>query len=143
MASGGETSRFLLALTTVLGNDAEPRLVVLDEVDEGVGGRAGALVGAALARLVSRHQVLCITHLPQVAAFGDRHFVVAKHTEGRQTHSSIVEVEGAARVDELASMLGGITDANRAAARELMELQKSRGGLSVAGSRQSGRASEG
>lgn len=143
VASGGETSRFLLALTTVLGNDAEPRLVVLDEVDEGVGGRAGALVGAALARLVSRHQVLCITHLPQVAAFGDRHFVVAKHTEGRQTHSSIVEVEGAARIDELASMLGGITDANRAAARELMELQKSRGGLSVAGSRQSGRASEG
>jgi DNA repair protein RecN (Recombination protein N) len=119
VASGGETSRFLLALTTVLGNAAEPRLVVLDEVDEGVGGRAGALVGAALARLASRHQVLCITHLPQVAAFGQRHFVVTKQVEGGATHSAVVEVEGEGRIDELASMLGGVTEENRAAARAL------------------------
>lgn len=120
VASGGETSRFLLALTTVLGAAAEPRLVVLDEVDEGVGGRAGALVGAALERLAARHQVLCITHLPQVAAFGERHFVVTKQVEGGATHSAVVEVAGAARIDELASMLGGVTEANQRAAAELL-----------------------
>ncbi len=133
VASGGETSRFLLALTTVLGSAAESRLVVLDEVDEGVGGRAGAMVGEALSRLAERHQVLCITHLPQVAAFGERHFVVTKHVDGGTTHSSVLEVDGAARVDELASMLGGVTEANRAAARELLADEESRVGiLSVA-----------
>lgn len=119
VASGGETSRFLLALTTVLGAAAEPRLVVLDEVDEGVGGRAGGLVGAALQRLASRHQVLCITHLPQVAAFGERHFVVTKTVDGGATHSTVVQAEGEERIDELASMLGGVTEENRAAARAL------------------------
>ena len=120
VASGGETSRFLLALTTVLGSAAESRLVVLDEVDEGVGGRAGALVGAALSRLATRHQVLCITHLPQVAAFGERHFVVTKHVDGGTTQSTVLEVDGAARIDELASMLGGVTEENRAAAAALI-----------------------
>ncbi len=120
VASGGETSRFLLALTIVLGASSEPRLAVLDEVDEGVGGRAGALVGNALVRLATRHQVLCITHLPQVAAFGARHFVVNKQSDKKRTWSEIIEVTGPARVDELAAMLGGITEANRAAAQELL-----------------------
>lgn len=120
VASGGETSRFLLALTTVLGAAAGARVIVLDEVDEGVGGRSGALVGEALARLASHHQVLCVTHLPQVAAWGDRHFVVAKRTDGTRTWSEITEVAGAARVEELASMLGGTSAANEAAARELL-----------------------
>jgi len=121
VASGGETSRFLLALTTVLGGSAEPRLIVLDEVDEGVGGRAGALVGEALARLAQRHQVFCVTHLPQVAAFGRRHFVVRKQSDGSRTWSDIRAITGDERIDELASMLGGVTEANRAAARELLE----------------------
>ena len=120
VASGGETSRFLLALTIVLGAAAPPRLVVLDEVDEGVGGRAGAMVGRALLRLAERHQVLCVTHLPQVAAFGQRHLVVSKQTDGTHTWSEIHPVEGEARLDELASILGGITPANREAARELL-----------------------
>jgi DNA repair protein RecN (Recombination protein N) len=120
VASGGETSRFLLALTTVLGGASEPRVVVLDEVDEGVGGRAGALVGEALQRLAKRHQVLCITHLPQVAAFGESHFVVTKESEGGRTWSRVEAVGGAARVDELAAMLGGVSSANRAAARDLL-----------------------
>lgn len=120
VASGGETSRFLLALTTVLGAATEGRLAVLDEVDEGVGGRAGALVGEALVRLAGRRQVLCITHLPQVAAFGARHFVVTKQTDGRRTWSGIEAVEGEARVAELAAMLGGTTEANRKAAEELL-----------------------
>lgn len=121
VASGGETSRFLLALTTVLGAAAEPRLVVLDEVDEGVGGRAGSVVGEALRRLSERHQVLCVTHLPQVAAYGARHFVVTKASEGARTWSDIEEVEGEARLIEVALMLGGDTPANRAAAADLLQ----------------------
>ncbi len=120
VASGGETSRFLLALTTVLGAAAEPRLVVLDEVDEGVGGRAGSVVGEALRRLAERHQVLCVTHLPQVAAYGARHFVVTKASDGGGAWSDIEEVEGEARLREIALMLGGDTPANRAAATDLL-----------------------
>ncbi|MGB4862369.1 MAG: DNA repair protein RecN, partial [Tepidiformaceae bacterium] len=112
VASGGETSRFLLALTTALGAHPERggsgRLEVLDEVDEGVGGRTGAVVGQALRRLAAKHQVLCITHLPQVAAFGDRHFVVTKRSDGATTWSEVRMVEGAERVAELAEMLGGV-----------------------------------
>ncbi len=120
VASGGETSRFLLALTTVLGANADRRLVVLDEADEGVGGRAGGLIGRALRRLAERHQVLCITHLPQVAAFGGQHFVVSKQTDGTRTWSEVYEVIGEDRIEELAAMLGGSSDVNRQAARELV-----------------------
>ena len=120
VASGGETSRFLLALTTALGRSGAGRLEVLDEVDEGVGGRTGGVVGVALRRLAERHQVLCITHLPQVAAYGDRHFVVTKQTDGQRTWSETVEVAGEERVRELAAMLGGVSEANVAAARELL-----------------------
>ncbi|MGD9935119.1 MAG: DNA repair protein RecN [Dehalococcoidia bacterium] len=120
VASGGETSRFLLALTIVLGRAAGQAVVVFDEVDEGVGGRTGSLVGEALARLAKERQVLCVTHLPQVAAYGDRHFVVAKVEHGGRVSSQVEEVTGELRVDELAAMLGGVTDATRAAARELM-----------------------
>jgi DNA repair protein RecN (Recombination protein N) len=120
VASGGETSRFLLALATVLGSATSPRTIVLDEVDEGVGGRSGRLVGRALRRLAESHQVLCITHLPQVAAFAEHHFVVSKQTDGARTWSDVREVHGDQRLDELAAMLGGRTEANRAAARELV-----------------------
>jgi DNA repair protein RecN (Recombination protein N) len=120
VASGGETSRFLLALTIVLGSAGEGRLEVLDEVDEGVGGRTGAVVGEALLRLAERHQVLCITHLPQVAAFGQRHFVVTKQSDGTRTWSEVIEVAKAARVAELAAMLGGTSEANRGVAEELL-----------------------
>ncbi|MCL4243319.1 MAG: DNA repair protein RecN [Dehalococcoidia bacterium] len=121
VASGGETSRFLLALTTALGKSGEGRIEVLDEVDEGVGGRTGAVVGEALLRLAERHQVLCITHLPQVAAYGDRHVVVTKQTDGTRTWSEVRTVDGEARVRELAAMLGGQGAENVAAARALLK----------------------
>ena len=120
VASGGETSRFLLALTIVLGRAAGQAVVVFDEVDEGVGGRTGSLVGEALARLAKERQVLCVTHLPQVAAYGDRHFVVSKVEDGGRVTSKVEEATGEPRVDELAAMLGGVTEATRAAARELL-----------------------
>lgn len=120
VASGGEASRFLLALAIVLGAAAEPRLVVLDEVDEGVGGRAGAVVGEALRRLAARHQVLCVTHLPQVAAYGERHFVVEKRDDGDRAVSGVREARDEERLEEIALMLGGATPANRAAAAGLL-----------------------
>lgn len=120
VASGGETSRFLLALTIVLGRAAGQAVVVFDEVDEGVGGRTGSLVGEALARLAEGRQVLCVTHLPQVAAYGNHHFVVSKFEDDGRASSRIIEVSGDERVEELAAMLGGVTDATRAAARELL-----------------------
>ncbi len=120
VASGGETSRFLLALSAVLSASAEPRVIVFDEVDEGVGGRAGSLVGAALRKLAERHQVLCITHLPQVAAFGASHFNVTKQTDGTRTWSEVRAVTGVEREAEIAAMLGGETEATLTAARELL-----------------------
>jgi DNA repair protein RecN (Recombination protein N) len=121
VASGGETSRFLLALTVALGRGSAGRLAVLDEVDEGVGGRTGAVVGRALRRLAERHQVLCVTHLPQVAAHADRHFVAEKHTDGRRAWSEVRQVTDHQRREELAAMLGGITPANLSAAADLLE----------------------
>lgn len=125
VASGGETSRFLLALAIVFGDAAEPRTVVLDEVDEGVGGRAGGLVGNALLRLGERHQVLCITHLPQVAAFGEHHMAVRKHSDGKATWSTVEPLSPDDRVDELASMLGGVSAATKEAARDLLDAASS------------------
>jgi DNA repair protein RecN (Recombination protein N) len=120
VASGGETSRFLLALTVALGRGSAGRLEVLDEVDEGVGGRTGAVVGRALRRLAERHQVLCVTHLPQVAAHADRHFVAEKHTDGRRAWTEVRQVTDHQRREELAAMLGGITPANLSAAADLL-----------------------
>jgi DNA repair protein RecN (Recombination protein N) len=113
-ASGGELSRLMLALKTVLGrHDAVPTLV-FDEVDAGIGGEIGARVGEALAEVAERHQVLVITHLPQIAARADRHLVVAKRTRGGLATSDVSIIHGEDRVTELARMLG---DADAATAR--------------------------
>jgi DNA repair protein RecN (Recombination protein N) len=113
-ASGGELSRLMLALKTVLGrHDAVPTLV-FDEVDAGIGGEIGARVGEALAEVAERHQVLVITHLPQIAAMADRHLVVAKKTRGGLATSDVTMIHGEDRVTELARMLG---DADASTAR--------------------------
>jgi DNA repair protein RecN (Recombination protein N) len=105
-ASGGELSRLMLALKTVLGrHDAVPTLV-FDEVDAGIGGEIGARVGEALGEVAERHQVLVITHLPQIAARADRHLVVAKKTRGGLATSDVAMIHGEDRVTELARMLG-------------------------------------
>ena len=105
-ASGGELSRLMLALKTVLGrHDAVPTLV-FDEVDAGIGGEIGARVGDALGEVAERHQVLVITHLPQIAAKADRHLVVAKRTRGGLATSDVTLIHGEDRVTELARMLG-------------------------------------
>ena len=107
-ASGGELSRVMLAVEVVFaGSDAVP-LMVFDEVDAGVGGKAAVEVGRRLARLARSHQVVVVTHLPQVAAFADRHLLVVKADDGRVTRSGVVALDGEARVAELSRMLAGL-----------------------------------
>jgi DNA repair protein RecN (Recombination protein N) len=107
-ASGGELSRVMLAVEVVFaGSDPLP-VMVFDEVDAGVGGRAAVEVGRRLARLARDHQVLVVTHLPQVAAFADQHLQVVKADDGAVTRSGVVALDGAGRVAELSRMLAGL-----------------------------------
>lgn len=120
VASGGELSRLMLALKVVLARaDAVPTLV-FDEIDQGIGGEVGGRVGAALAQVAARHQVLVITHLPQIAARGDRHLRIAKATRDGMATSDVTRLHGEDRVLELARMLGGDGEAERGLARALL-----------------------
>ena len=119
-ASGGETSRLMLALKNVLAQADHISTLVFDEIDQGIGGRIGAVVGEKLYRLTPEHQVICITHLPQLAGFGQQHFQVVKSLIEGRTAIQVLEIEGEARVEELATMLGGPSEKNLASARELM-----------------------
>ena len=126
IASGGETSRLMLALKNVLVSaDAIPTLI-FDEIDQGIGGRVGSTVGEKLWRLGRRHQVLCVTHLPQLAAFGDQHWRVRKLVEDGRTLTQVERLESATRLDELAQMLGNLSDASRKAAQETLEMANQR-----------------
>jgi DNA repair protein RecN (Recombination protein N) len=120
VASGGELARAMLAVRLVLTE--APDTLVFDEVDAGVGGEAALAVGRALAELGQRHQVLVVTHLPQVAAFADRHVVVRKHERDGRTVADAAEVAGDTRIAELARMLSGMSDSASARdhARELL-----------------------
>ncbi len=108
IASGGELSRLMLALKQVHPESDVPTLI-FDEVDTGIGGATSALVGEKLKRVSRAQQVLCITHLPQVAAFADRHYKVEKRVEGGRTATAVTPLEGEGRVAEMARMLGGVT----------------------------------
>ncbi|EHY88197.1 DNA repair protein RecN [Saccharomonospora azurea] len=121
-ASGGELSRVMLATEVVLAHADTVQTLVFDEVDVGVGGRAAVEIGRRLARLARTHQVLVVTHLPQVAAFADRHLVVDKGTSDGVTSSGVRTLDGDERVTELARMLAGLddTETGRAHAEELL-----------------------
>lgn len=107
IASGGETSRLMLAIKSILSAADNTPTLIFDEVDVGVGGRSGQLVGEKLWGLSAHHQVICISHLPQIAAFGDCHFKISKLVEGGRTSTYIEPLQGEARVHEVAAMLGG------------------------------------
>jgi DNA repair protein RecN (Recombination protein N) len=111
-ASGGELSRVMLAIEVVFAGAGGPPTLVFDEVDSGVGGTAAVEIGRRLARLARSHQVLVVTHLPQVAAFADRHLVVAKDTGGAVTTSGVRVVEDTDRARELSRMLAGLPDSD-------------------------------
>jgi DNA repair protein RecN (Recombination protein N) len=121
-ASGGELSRVMLAIEVVLAHADTVPTLVFDEVDAGVGGRAAVEIGRRLSRLARSHQVLVVTHLPQVAAFADQHLVVDKGTSGGITRSGVRVLEQSERVVELARMLAGMesTETGRAHAEELL-----------------------
>ena len=121
-ASGGELSRVMLALEVVLAGAAPVPTFVFDEVDAGVGGKAAVEVGRRLAMLARRSQVVVVTHLPQVAAFADRHVVVSKSSDGSVTTSGLTTLDDEGRVRELSRMLAGLegSDTAQAHAQELL-----------------------
>ena len=122
IASGGELSRVSLALEEALSDASEGRTLIFDEIDAGLGGRAGETLGRSLKRIATQHQVLCVTHLPQVAAQADVHLYVSKREEGGRTITQVRRLSDAERVAELASMLAGdgAGSGAEAAARELL-----------------------
>jgi len=121
IASGGESARLLLALKSILSRVDEVATLIFDEIDVGVGGRAGHVVGQRLWTIAENHQVLCITHLPQVAAFADAHFHIRKEIAGERTRTSVTCLDESQRIDELAAMLDGTpNEHSRANAREIL-----------------------
>ncbi|MGB2895539.1 MAG: DNA repair protein RecN [Anaerolineales bacterium] len=120
IASGGETSRLMLGLKGVLAQADRTPTLIFDEIDQGIGGRVGAVIGEKLWKLTPRHQVLCITHLPQLASFGDQHIRVEKQVKGERTITLTRALSDAERITEMASMLGGVTEANLESATELL-----------------------
>ena len=107
VASSGEISRVMLAVKNALADQDSTPLMVFDEIDANVGGEIARAVGEKMASLGERHQVVAITHFPQVAAVAHQHFLVEKRVEGGRSFSLLTEVTGGSRVDELVRMLGG------------------------------------
>jgi DNA repair protein RecN (Recombination protein N) len=122
IASGGELSRILLGLLCVANIEEPQKTVIFDEVDAGIGGRVAAVVGQKLKAVARHHQVVCVTHLPQIAALADQHFSVSKMEENKRTVVSVRRLSDAERVDEVARMVGGaqVSDTARQHARELL-----------------------
>ncbi|MEM9776588.1 MAG: DNA repair protein RecN, partial [Chloroflexota bacterium] len=123
VASGGETARLMLALKTALAQvDATPTLI-FDEIDQGIGGRIGAVVGEKLWSLSGKagHQVICVTHLPQMAGFGDVHFKVKKQEDSGRTTTAVAKLAHHERIEELADMLGVKDDLGKVNARSLLQ----------------------
>jgi DNA repair protein RecN (Recombination protein N) len=128
IASGGELSRFILALKAILANQDAVETLIFDEVDAGIGGGVAEMVGAKLAALARFHQVICITHLAQIARFGQNHFKITKQVQKGRTKTVIEPVEGENRIKELARMLGGVkvTKKTLAHAREMVGVKRTK-----------------
>jgi DNA repair protein RecN (Recombination protein N) len=122
VVSGGELSRIGLAIQVVTSRLGEVPTLIFDEVDAGIGGAVAEIVGRMLRRLGAERQVMCITHLPQVAAAGDQHWRVSKSADKGAVSSRVDELGEKQRIDEVARMLGGveITDTTRAHASEML-----------------------
>jgi DNA repair protein RecN (Recombination protein N) len=123
VASGGEASRLMLVLKTIIDPAQFPRTIVFDEIDTGIGGRVSEAVGLKLKRLAGSNQVLCVTHQPQIARFADSHLLVSKRAERGETFVAVRRLDQKARVEEIARMLTGaqITDTARRHAREMLK----------------------
>lgn len=123
IASGGELSRIMLGLKSILAQSDRISVLVFDEIDANVGGRLGSVIGNKLRGLAAHHQVLCITHLPQIASYADRHLTVRKEVAGGKTETTVRVMHDDERLQELAEMIGGprVTETTRAQAKELLE----------------------
>ena len=121
IASGGETSRLMLALKNTLAKEDQTPTLVFDEIDQGIGGRVGNIVGEKLQNLSHNHQVFCITHLPQLAAFGKQHFKVEKAALDGRTTTHVIHLAGEDRIMELAQMFGELTEGTITSAKELLQ----------------------
>ena len=121
IASGGETSRLMLALKNVLASADTLPTLIFDEIDQGIGGRVGLVVGQKLWQLARQHQVLCITHLPQLAAYGDSHIHVEKLVQAGRTTTQAEKIQGERRLRELAQMFGEISAGTLHSAEEILQ----------------------
>jgi len=121
IASGGETSRLMLALKNVLAQADQVPTLIFDEIDQGIGGRVGGTVGEKLWHLGRAHQVFVITHLPQLAVFGDQHFQVQKVIEKNRTLTRVSKLTGEPRTLELAQMLGAVTEGTLRSAHDILQ----------------------
>ncbi len=121
IASGGETSRLMLAMKNVLASADQTPTLIFDEIDQGIGGRVGAVVGQKLWHLGREHQVLCITHLAQLAGFGEKHFKVEKAIHEGRTTTVVHAVQNRARLMELAQMLGEVSEGTVKSAQEILQ----------------------
>lgn len=124
VASGGEAARIMLALKSVLSHADQVPTLIFDEIDQGIGGRIGSVVGHKLWGLSDTHQVLCVTHLAQLAGFGDQHYKVSKHVEDGRTVTRVAQLSEQGRVDELAEMLGAETSSARQSAFDILMLAR-------------------
>ncbi|MDR2089635.1 MAG: DNA repair protein RecN [Clostridiales Family XIII bacterium] len=124
IASGGEMSRILLAFKTVIGDYDGIPTMIFDEIDSGISGVTAGTVGRKLVRMAEKRQIICITHLPQIAACGAHHFAIRKSDDGEGVHTSVEPLSADERVLEIARLLGGenITETTRKSARELIEM---------------------
>jgi DNA repair protein RecN (Recombination protein N) len=124
IASGGELSRIMLAIKALAVDDLPGKAIIFDEIDAGIGGRVAGVVGRKLGQLGRNAQVLCITHLPQVAAHASSHFSISKDIRQGRTVTAVTRLDEAGRVEELAGMLGGmqVSNGSRATARELLAM---------------------
>jgi len=122
VASGGETSRLMLALKNVLVKADKVPTLIFDEIDQGIGGRVGLVVGEKLWHLSRQHQVMCITHLPQLAGFGEQHYRVVKIMSNGRTLTDVHRLEGQDRLDELAQMFGPVSEGTLRSADEILQI---------------------
>jgi DNA repair protein RecN (Recombination protein N) len=120
IASGGETSRLMLALKNVLASEDDIPTLIFDEIDQGIGGRVGTTVGEKLWHVARAHQVFCVTHLPQLAAFGDQHLTVRKIVQNDRTITEAEILTGEERIQELSGMLGSPGESGVLSAREML-----------------------
>jgi DNA repair protein RecN (Recombination protein N) len=134
IASGGELSRIMLVVKKVVAKTGSVGTLIFDEVDSGIGGAVAEDVGKKLRDVSQHHQIICITHLPQIACFGDTHYRVAKNVSGERTIASVNVLSEEERIDEIARMLGGaeLTKKTRAHAREMLEMSRGREGVKSA-----------